>query len=80
MISEKLTIGTNVEIHPLALIEDGVFIGDNTKIGPFCIVRKGAKIGANPQRGGEAPKESYAIPLPISRFTKQVRCNSQTKN
>jgi len=47
MISNKLKIGENVEIHPLALIEDGVEIGDNTKIGPFCIVRTGAKIGKN---------------------------------
>ncbi|MEQ9230915.1 MAG: DapH/DapD/GlmU-related protein [Cyclobacteriaceae bacterium] len=47
MISDKAVIGKNVEIHPLALIEEGCSIGDNTKIGPFCIVRKGAKIGAN---------------------------------
>jgi acetyltransferase-like isoleucine patch superfamily enzyme len=40
-------IGNNVEIHPLALVEDGVEIGDNTKIGPFCIIRSGAKIGKN---------------------------------
>lgn len=42
-------IGDSVEIHPLALIEEGVEIGDNTKIGPFCIVRSGAKIGKNCQ-------------------------------
>ncbi len=47
MISNKCKIGKNVEIHPLALIEDEVEIGDNTKIGPFCIVRRGAKIGSN---------------------------------
>jgi acetyltransferase-like isoleucine patch superfamily enzyme len=40
-------IGKNVQIHPLAYIEEGVEIGDNTKIGPFCIVRKGANIGNN---------------------------------
>lgn len=43
---EKM-IGKNVEIHPLAYIENGVTIGDNTKIGPFCIVRTGATIGKN---------------------------------
>lgn len=47
MISSKAIIGKNVEIHPLALIEDGVEIGDNTSIGPFCIFRKNAKIGSN---------------------------------
>lgn len=40
-------IDVSCEIHPLALIEDGVTIGKNTKIGPFCIVRKGANIGEN---------------------------------
>jgi len=40
-------IDVSCEIHPLALIEDGVTIGKNTKIGPFCIVRKGAIIGEN---------------------------------
>jgi UDP-2-acetamido-3-amino-2,3-dideoxy-glucuronate N-acetyltransferase len=47
MISEEVKLGLNVEIHPLALIEDGVTIGDGTKIGPFCIVRKNANIGSN---------------------------------
>lgn len=37
----------NVNIHPLAYIEDNVEIGEGTKIGPFCIVRSGAKIGKN---------------------------------
>jgi len=47
MISDKATLGKNVEIHPLALVEEGAIIGDNTKIGPFCIIRKNAKIGKN---------------------------------
>jgi acetyltransferase-like isoleucine patch superfamily enzyme len=47
MISSRVKLGRNVEIHPLALIEDDVEIGDNTKIGPFCIVRRSAKIGRN---------------------------------
>jgi UDP-2-acetamido-3-amino-2,3-dideoxy-glucuronate N-acetyltransferase len=47
LISPKAEIGKNVEIHPMAIVEDFAIIGDNTKIGPFCIVRKGAKIGAN---------------------------------
>jgi acetyltransferase-like isoleucine patch superfamily enzyme len=47
MISEKAILGINVNIHPLALIEDGVVIGDNTTIGPFCIIRKNAVIGFN---------------------------------
>lgn len=44
---EKVKLGENVNIHPLALVEDNVEIGDNTSIGPFCIVREGAKIGSN---------------------------------
>tara|TARA_R110000868_G_scaffold341019_1_gene601875 strand:+ start:259 stop:741 length:483 start_codon:yes stop_codon:yes gene_type:complete len=47
MISDKITLGENVFIHPLALVEEGVTIGDNSHIGPFCIVRKNAKIGTN---------------------------------
>lgn len=47
MISENAKIGNGCDIHPLALIEEGVIIGENTKIGPFCIVRKGAVIGSN---------------------------------
>lgn len=47
MISKKAKIGKNVEIHPLALIEENVVIGDNTKVGPFCIIRKNAIIGDN---------------------------------
>ncbi len=47
MISEKAKIGENVEIHPLALIEEDTVIGNGTKIGPFCIVRKGVVIGSN---------------------------------
>ena len=47
MIHKNAKIGENVEIHPLALIEEGVEIGNNTKIGPFCIIRKNARIGAN---------------------------------
>lgn len=47
MISEKAQIGSGVEIHPLAYIEEDVTIGRNTKIGPFCIIRKGARIGEN---------------------------------
>jgi UDP-2-acetamido-3-amino-2,3-dideoxy-glucuronate N-acetyltransferase len=47
MIANTVKLGKNVEIHPLALVEDNVEIGDNTKIGPFCIVRRNARIGAN---------------------------------
>jgi UDP-2-acetamido-3-amino-2,3-dideoxy-glucuronate N-acetyltransferase len=47
MLSEKAKLGKEVEIHPLALVEDGAIIGDYSKIGPFCIVRKGAIIGKN---------------------------------
>jgi len=46
-ISKNASIGKNVSIHPLALVEDDTVIGDNTQIGPFCIVRRGAKIGKN---------------------------------
>jgi acetyltransferase-like isoleucine patch superfamily enzyme len=46
-ISKNASIGNNVSIHPLALVEDDTVIGDNTQIGPFCIVRKGTKIGKN---------------------------------
>ena len=37
----------NMDIHPLAYVEDDVIIGDNVTLGPFCIVRRGAKIGNN---------------------------------
>ena len=47
MISNRIKVGNNTEIHPLSYIEDEVEIGNNVKIGPFCIVRKGAKIGNN---------------------------------
>lgn len=47
MSSNKTRFGKNVEIHPLALVEEDVLIGDNTKIGPFCVIRKGAIIGKN---------------------------------
>ena len=47
MLSEKAVLGSNVNIHPLALVEEHAEIGDNTEIGPFCIVRKNAKIGKN---------------------------------
>ena len=47
MSSNKTLFGKNVEIHPLALVEEDVLIGDNTKIGPFCVIRKGAIIGKN---------------------------------
>lgn len=40
-------IAKNVEIHPLAYVEEGVTIGANTIIGPFCIIRRGAIIGSN---------------------------------
>ena len=43
----KNKLGKNLQIHPLAYIEEGVEIGDNTKVGPFCIIRSGAKIGKN---------------------------------
>lgn len=47
MISEKVKIGTDTFIHPLAYVEDDVIIGDNCHIGPFCIIRNGVKIGNN---------------------------------
>jgi UDP-N-acetylglucosamine acyltransferase len=34
-------------IHPTAIIEDGVFIGQNNYIGPYCIIRVGTTIGDN---------------------------------
>lgn len=40
-------IDPTADLHPLALIEEGVTIGPRTKVGPFCIVRKGAVIGAD---------------------------------
>lgn len=46
-ISKKAKIGSNVVIHPLALVEEDCQIGNNSVIGPFCIIRKGAKIGSN---------------------------------
>lgn len=34
-------------IHPTAIIEDGVSIGQGNYIGPFCIIRVGTTIGDN---------------------------------
>lgn len=46
MVAATAVLGANVDIHPLALIEDEVHIGDNTRVGPFCIIRRGARIGS----------------------------------
>jgi UDP-N-acetylglucosamine acyltransferase len=34
-----------VEIHPLAVLEDGAEIGENVKVGPGCVVGANVKIG-----------------------------------
>ncbi|WP_298761906.1 DapH/DapD/GlmU-related protein [uncultured Psychroserpens sp.] len=47
MISDKATIGKNVEIGPYCVIEDDVVIGDNTVIKSYVELRKGTVIGKN---------------------------------
>lgn len=52
-------IGENCDIHPTAVLEDGVKIGANVSIGPLCCIRKGTTISdhcsidANTVIGGE---------------------------
>ena len=38
-------IASSAEIHPTALIGDGVVIGERVQIGPFVVVENGARIG-----------------------------------
>lgn len=45
MISDKATIGKNVQIGPFCVIEDDVVIGDNTIIKSYVELRKGTVIG-----------------------------------
>jgi len=45
MISNKSSIGKNVEIGNYVVIEDGVEIGDNTVIKNYVELRKNTKIG-----------------------------------
>ena len=41
------TILERNNIHPTAVIEDGVLIGEGNYIGPFCIIKVGTVIGDN---------------------------------
>lgn len=43
----KPVIGENCEIHPSAVIENGVIIGNNVQIGPNSVVRRGTVIDDN---------------------------------
>jgi predicted dehydrogenase/acetyltransferase-like isoleucine patch superfamily enzyme len=46
-LSEEKQTGSNVFIHPSAIVDDKVSIGDNTKIWHFTHVINGSKIGKN---------------------------------
>ncbi|OOF13147.1 hypothetical protein BZG84_16050, partial [Salinivibrio sp. PR932] len=39
--------GDNLNIHPTAVVEDGVIIKDNVTIGPHAVIHKGSIIGNN---------------------------------
>jgi UDP-N-acetylglucosamine acyltransferase len=47
IISEKATIGKNVQIGAFCIIEDDVVIGDNTIIKSYVELRKGTIIGSD---------------------------------
>ncbi|MCT8338469.1 hypothetical protein MG296_00245 [Flavobacteriaceae bacterium TK19130] len=47
IISEKATIGKNVEIGAFCIIEDDVVIGDGTVIKNYVELRKGTIVGKN---------------------------------
>ena len=44
IISEKATIGENVEIGPFAIIEDDVIIGNDCKIGAHAVLADGTRL------------------------------------
>lgn len=46
-ISEKSTLGSNIQLGHFVVIEDGVSIGDNCLIGNNVVIHKGSQIGAN---------------------------------
>lgn len=47
----KPIIGKNCNIHPTAVIEDGVVIGDNVKVGAYTIIHSKTRIGENTSIG-----------------------------
>lgn len=46
-IAEGVTLGENVAVGPLTIIEAGAEIGDNVQIGAGCYIGPNVKIGAN---------------------------------
>jgi len=65
-ISEKATIGKNVQIWHFSYVGDNVEIGDNVKIGSLAHIDYDVKIGENTKIEGQA-----YIP-PLSRIGKNV--------
>lgn len=65
-ISEKATIGKNVQIWHFSYVGDDVVIGDNVKIGSLAHIDYDVKIGENTKIEGQA-----YIP-PLSRIGKNV--------
>jgi len=65
-ISEKATIGDNVQIWHFSYVGDDVVIGDNVKIGSLAHIDYDVKIGENTKIEGQA-----YIP-PLSRIGKNV--------
>ena len=47
IISEKATIGKNVQMGAFCIIEDDVVIGDNTIVKNYVELRKGTIIGSD---------------------------------
>lgn len=46
-ISEKATIGANVEVGIGSIIEEGVELGDGVIVGNYCIIKSGVIIGSS---------------------------------
>ena len=65
-ISEKATIGKNVQVWYFSYVGDNVEIGDNVKIGSLAHIDYDVKIGENTKIEGQA-----YIP-PLSRIGKNV--------
>lgn len=46
-IADTPGIHPDADIHPRAIIEDGVYVGTNTRISAGCVIKRGTHLGAN---------------------------------
>jgi UDP-N-acetylglucosamine acyltransferase len=66
IISSTAQIGSEVQIGPYGIVDDGVIIGDNCKLEPFVHLKKGTVLGSdnhihtNAVIGGEPQHQEYA--------------------